>query len=74
MSASMCGHFATTFVYKELKNRNLTKMTHLILINLAVLLTIYLSIGFFGYFTFTEDCDSDILKTIAKHAMDKWYL
>lgn len=74
MSASMCGHFATTFVYKELRNRSQKRMTEVILLNLAVLMAMYLCIGFFGYLTFTGDCDSDILKTVAKYAKGKWYL
>lgn len=32
ISASMCGHFATPYVYKELKDRSVQKMTKVITI------------------------------------------
>ena len=32
ISASMCGHFATPYVYKELKDRSVQKMTKVIVI------------------------------------------
>lgn len=74
MSASMCGHFATPYVYRELKDRSEKKMDLVIILNLIILMIIYMLIGFFGYFTFYDESSSDILKTIASHAHNAWYL
>ena len=49
-------------------------MTKVIVIQAISLLTIYCVIMLFGYFTFTQEVDSDVLKTIALHAKDTWYL
>ena len=54
MAASMCGHFATPYVYKELKNRTMKKMNAVIIFNGVILLSLYALIAFFGYFTFTD--------------------
>ncbi|CAL5987727.1 Amino_acid transporter [Hexamita inflata] len=74
ISASMCGHFATPYVYKELKNRSQKKMDIVIILNGIVLFAFYTSIMFFGYFTFTSNVHSDLLKTIALHSKNAWYL
>lgn len=62
---SMCGHFSTTFLYRELKNRSQSKMSLIIILNGLFLVLLYSLIMYFGYFTFTNEIHSDVLKTIA---------
>lgn len=74
MAASMCGHFGTPYIYKELKGRSLKKMDKVIELSGIILFVLYIPIMLFGYFTFTQDVHSDLLKTIALHSSNGWYL
>ena len=70
----MCGHFSTTFLYKELKGRSLKKFDFLIALNACVLIPFYLVNMLIGYFTFTDSVSSDLLKTIALHSSNSGIL
>ena len=74
ITASMCGHFGTPYIYRELKKRSLKRMDKVIKFSGIVLFTLYIPIMLCGYFTFTTDVQSDLFKSIAEHSRNGWYL
>eukprot|EP00703_Trepomonas_sp_PC1_P004537 JAP92069.1 Amino acid transporter family protein [Trepomonas sp. PC1] len=73
-TVSMCGHFGTPYIYKELKNRSIKRMDRVIQLSGIVLFVLYIPMILCGYFTFTTNVHSDLLKTIAEHSKNEWYL
>ena len=74
MTASMCGHFGTPYLYKELKGRSIQRMESVITLGGVILFTLYIPIMLCGYFSFTSGVHSNLLKTIAEKAVHGWYL
>lgn len=64
-ATAFCGHYNCMNIYRELKGRNIRRMDAVILITGVASTAFNAIMGFFGYFAFTDSCESDILKNIA---------
>ncbi|CAL6004034.1 Amino_acid transporter [Hexamita inflata] len=62
-SLCFCGHFNTTNIYAELKDRSPKKMNKVSAITAYSVLILNIGIGMGGYFIFTGDVLSDVLKS-----------
>ncbi|CAL5978838.1 Amino_acid transporter [Hexamita inflata] len=62
-SLCFCGHFNTTNIYAELKDRSPKKMNKVSAITAYSVLILNIGIGMGGYFIFTDTVASDVLKS-----------
>lgn len=67
LSITFCGHYNSLNVYREVKNKNLTKMRHIIVIVAVVVAVLNLTVGLAGYFMFTDQCLPNILLNLSDY-------
>ena len=67
LSITFCGHYNSLNIYKEVRNKSLTKMKHIIITVAVVVAILNLTVGLAGYFMFTDQCLPDILMNLAEY-------
>lgn len=67
LSITFCGHYNSLNIYKEVRNKSLTKMKHIIVIVAVVVALLNVTVGLAGYFMFTDQCLPDILLNLAEY-------
>lgn len=67
LSITFCGHYNSLNIYKEVRNKSLTKMKHIIITVAVVVAILNLTVGLAGYFMFTDQCLPDILLNLTEY-------
>ena len=67
LSITFCGHYNSLNIYKEVRNKSLTKMKHIIITVAVVVAILNLTVGLAGYFMFTDQCLPDILLNLMEY-------
>lgn len=67
LSITFCGHYNSLNVYREVKNKSLTKMRHIVIIVAVVVAIFNLIVGLAGYFMFTDQCLPNILLNLSEY-------
>ncbi|ESU37053.1 Amino acid transporter [Giardia duodenalis] len=67
LSITFCGHYNSLNIYKEVRNKSLTKMKHIIVLVAVVVALLNVTVGLAGYFMFTDQCLPDILLNLAEY-------